>query len=210
MTARAVTLVARTAAVGETQALAAELASLAEPGDLIVLAGDLGAGKTAFVQGFGRGLGVTEPITSPTFTLAQQYEGRLLVHHLDVYRLDQLGEVAELGLGELLDDGGVVLIEWGDAILPVLPNDYLEVRLLYPPVAAADAGPDSGGGGDAAGASGVPGDDERRIVLRATGSAWGRRQVSLLHAIAPWAEAPNGTPARQLPDRPTEGGGAPC
>ena len=223
MTARAVTLVARTAAVGETQALAAELASLAEPGDLIVLAGDLGAGKTAFVQGFGRGLGVTEPITSPTFTLAQQYEGRLLVHHLDVYRLDQLGEVAELGLGELLDDGGVVLIEWGDAILPVLPNDHLEVRLLYPPIAAdagtatspatsrgAGAATDSVAGESGAGAvSGVPGDDERRIVLRATGSAWGRRQVSLLHAIAPWAEAPNGTPARQMPDRPTEGG-APC
>ena len=94
MTAQAVTLVARTSAVGETQALAAELAALAEPGDLLVLAGDLGAGKTAFVQGFGRGLGVTEPITSPTFTLAQQYEGRLLVHHLDVYRLDQLVEVA--------------------------------------------------------------------------------------------------------------------
>ncbi|HEX5947191.1 MAG TPA: tRNA (adenosine(37)-N6)-threonylcarbamoyltransferase complex ATPase subunit type 1 TsaE [Acidimicrobiales bacterium] len=232
MTTRAVTLVARTSAVSETQALAAELAALAEPGDLIVLAGDLGAGKTAFVQGFGRGLGVTEPITSPTFTLAQQYEGRLLVHHLDVYRLDQLGEVAELGLGELLDDGGVVLIEWGDAILPVLPNDYLEVRLMYPPVvehagtgtatggsssagtgrsvgeSSADersAGSESGAGGESA-----PGDDDRRIVLRAIGSAWGRRQVSLLHAIAPWAEAPNGTPAPQRADRPAEGGGAPC
>ena len=232
MTTRAVTLVARTSAVGETQALAAELAALAEPGDLIVLAGDLGAGKTAFVQGFGRGLGVTEPITSPTFTLAQQYEGRLLVHHLDVYRLDQLGEVAELGLGELLDDGGVVLIEWGDAILPVLPNDYLEVRLVYPPV-VGDTGIGTGGGSSAgtgssagvggsgadersagseidAGGESVPGDDERRIVLRAIGSVWGRRQVSLLHAIAPWAEAPNGTPAPQRTDRPAEGGGAPC
>jgi tRNA threonylcarbamoyladenosine biosynthesis protein TsaE len=195
MTTRAVTLVARTSAVEETKTLAGALAVLAEPGDLIVLAGDLGAGKTAFVQGFGRGLGVTEPITSPTFTLAQQYEGRLLVHHLDVYRLDQLGEVAELGLGELLDDGGVVLIEWGDAILPVLPNDYLEVRLMYPPV-----------GGD----EGSPGDDDRRIVLRAVGPAWGRRQVSLLHAIAPWAEAPNGSPAGKPGDRPAEGGGAPC
>ena len=217
MTAQAVTLVARTSAVGETQALAAELAALAEPGDLLVLAGDLGAGKTAFVQGFGRGLGVTEPITSPTFTLAQQYEGRLLVHHLDVYRLDQLGEVAELGLGELLDDGGVVLIEWGDAILPVLPNDYLEVRLVYPPVVGdtgtgTGSGVDDGGAGGASGAGGesAPGDDDRRIVLRAVGPAWGRRQVSLLHAIAPWAEAPNGSPAGRPADRPAEGGGAPC
>ena len=191
MTTRAVTLVARTSAVGETQALAAELAALAEPGDLVVLAGDLGAGKTAFVQGFGRGLDVTEPITSPTFTLVQQYEGRLPVHHLDVYRLDQLGEVAELGLGELLDDGGVVLIEWGDAILPVLPNDYLEVRLVFPQV-------------------GDSGDDDRRIVLRAVGPSWGRRQVSLLHAITPWAEAPNGSPADTVDRRPVDGGGAPC
>ena len=192
MTTRAATLVARTSSAGETQALAAALAALAQPGDLVVLAGDLGAGKTAFVQGFGAGLGVTEPITSPTFTLAQQYDGRLPVHHLDVYRLDLLGEVAELGLAELLDDGGVVLIEWGDAILPLLPNDYLEVRLVY--------------GGSLDG-----GDDDRRIVLRAVGPAWGGRQVSLLHAIAPWAEAPNGSPVDAPAERPgDQGGAAPC
>jgi tRNA threonylcarbamoyladenosine biosynthesis protein TsaE len=192
MTSREATLVARTSSAHETQALATALATLAQPGDLVVLAGDLGAGKTAFAQGFGRGLGVTEPITSPTFMLAQQYAGRLPVHHLDVYRLDQLGEVAELGLSELLDDGGVVLIEWGDAILPVLPNDYLEVRLVY------------GGALDS-------GDDDRRIVLRAVGPGWGHRQVSLLHAVAPWAEAPNGSPVDTPVERPADqGGGAPC
>jgi tRNA threonylcarbamoyladenosine biosynthesis protein TsaE len=180
MTTRAATLVARTSSVSETQDLAVALAALAQHGDLVVLAGDLGAGKTAFVQGFGRGLGVTEPITSPTFTLAQQYEGRLLVHHLDVYRLDQLGEVADLGLSELLDDGGVVLIE------------YLEVRLTY-------------GSGDHAG------DDDRRIVLRAVGPGWARRQVSLLHVIAPWAEAPNGSPVDTPAEGPTgQGGAGPC
>jgi tRNA threonylcarbamoyladenosine biosynthesis protein TsaE len=188
VTTGAATLVAHTSSVGETQDLAGALAGLAQPGDLIVLAGDLGAGKTAFVQGFGRALGVTEPITSPTFTLAQQYEGRLTVHHLDVYRLDQLGEVAELGLSELLDDGGVVLIEWGDAILPVLPNDYLEVRLVYGP--AADAT-----------------DDDRRIVLRSVGPAWARRQVSLLHAVSPWADAPADSGAEPPAGR---GGAAPC
>jgi tRNA threonylcarbamoyladenosine biosynthesis protein TsaE len=213
VTAAVPTLVARTTSVGETQDLAAALAALAQPGDLIVLAGDLGAGKTAFVQGFGAGLGVTEPITSPTFTLAQQYEGRMLVHHLDVYRLDQLGEVAELGLAELLDDGGVVLIEWGDAILPVLPNDFLEVRLTFgdgPPGAhdvASEAGPDPG-------SDPVPDppDDERLVVLRTVGPSWVHRQVSLLQAITPWAVAPTVPPADPAPGvgGPPPGGVAPC
>jgi tRNA threonylcarbamoyladenosine biosynthesis protein TsaE len=187
-------LVARTVSVGETRDLAAALAALAQSGDLVLLAGDLGAGKTAFVQGFAAGLGVTEPVTSPTFTLAQQYAGRLTVHHLDVYRLDQLGEVAELGLSELLDDDGVVLIEWGDAILPVLPSDYLEVRLGF--TAGADAS-----------------DDERRIELRSVGPNWGHRQVSLLHAVAPWAETPSGPAASRPVDGGSVGGsgaGAPC
>jgi tRNA threonylcarbamoyladenosine biosynthesis protein TsaE len=213
VTAAVPTLVARTTSVGETQDLAAALAALAQPGDLIVLAGDLGAGKTAFVQGFGAGLGVTEPITSPTFTLAQQYEGRLLVHHLDVYRLEQLGEVAELGLSELLDDGGVVLIEWGDAILPVLPNDYLEVRLTFEAAVhgASDAG--SGVGSDAVpDAADDLADDERVVVLRAVGPGWVHRQVSLLKAITPWAEAPTVPPADPAPGTggPPPGGVAPC
>jgi tRNA threonylcarbamoyladenosine biosynthesis protein TsaE len=186
MTSRVATLVARTATAGQTQELAAALSDLALPGDLVVLAGDLGAGKTTFTQGFSRGLGVAEPVTSPTFTLAQQYDGRLRVHHLDVYRLDQLGEVADLGLAELLDDGGVVLIEWGDAILGVLPNDYLEVRLTY-------GEPDQSG------------DDDRRIVLRAVGRSWLRRQVSLLRTIAPWADSPDGAAPPAEGTRPAGG-----
>ncbi|HEX5366371.1 MAG TPA: tRNA (adenosine(37)-N6)-threonylcarbamoyltransferase complex ATPase subunit type 1 TsaE [Acidimicrobiales bacterium] len=181
MTGHVPTLVARTISVGETRDLGAALAGLAQPGDLVLLVGDLGAGKTAFAQGFGAGLGVTEPITSPTFTLAQEYSGRLRVHHLDVYRLGDLAEVAELALAELLDDGGVVLIEWGDAILPVLPHDYLEVRLAFA------TGPDAD-------------DDERRVVLRSVGPTWAARQVSLLHVVAPWAEAPS------APGAPADGG----
>lgn len=165
----AATLVARTSSVDATQELAAALAALAQPGDLIVLAGDLGAGKTAFVQGFGRGLGVTEPITSPTFTLVQEYAGRLPVHHVDVYRLDQLSEVVDLGLSELLDDRGVVLIEWGDAITPLLPSDLLEVRLTF-----------------------GAGDDDRTLVLRSSGRSWLRRMASLVEAVAPWAGVPDG------------------
>ena len=79
---------ARTTSVEDTRSLAAELSALAKPGDLVLLAGDLGAGKTAFVQGFARGLGVVEPVTSPAFVLARSYEGRLPLLHLDVYRLE--------------------------------------------------------------------------------------------------------------------------
>jgi tRNA threonylcarbamoyladenosine biosynthesis protein TsaE len=165
-------LAARTRSVDETRSLAAALAGLTQAGDLILLAGDLGAGKTAFVQGFGRALGVDEPITSPTFTLAQRYEGARVVHHLDVYRLEQLREVLDLGLAELLDEGGVVLVEWGDAVAPVVPADYLEVRLAY---------------GDA--------DDERRLTFRPVGTRWSARQRSLAEAVSPWTEVASTSPA---------------
>src|SRR3546814_16166917 len=98
---------------------------------MMVVTGELGAGKTAFVQGFGRALGVNDRITSPTFTLVHVYEGRLPIHHLDVYPLEQLEEAADLDMPALLDAGGVVLIEWGDSLVPVLPPDFLAVRLHF-------------------------------------------------------------------------------
>jgi tRNA threonylcarbamoyladenosine biosynthesis protein TsaE len=152
-----------TTSVDETRTVGEALAALARPGDVLVLAGDLGAGKTAFVQGFGRGLDVEERITSPTFTLVHVYDGRLPVHHLDVYRLEQLGETLDLGLPEMLDEGGVVLIEWGDAILPVLPQDYLEVRLTF-----------------------GAGDDDRRLSLRPIGSSWAARSDAMAGTLSPW------------------------
>jgi len=158
-----VTVVATTASVDATRDLGHAVSSLARPGDVIVLAGDLGAGKTAFVQGFGRGLGVPDRITSPTFTLVHVYEGRLPVHHLDVYRLEQLSEALDLGLPEMLDEGGVVLVEWGDAILPVLPHDFLEVRLTF----------------------GV-GDDDRHVSFRVVGPAWAPRTDALAGVLSPW------------------------
>lgn len=157
------TVVATTAAVDETRALGAALAEVARPGDVVVLAGDLGAGKTALVQGFGRALGVEDRITSPTFTLAHVYEGRHVVHHLDVYRLEEIGEALDLGIPELLDDGGVVLIEWGDAITPVLPHDLLEVHITF-----------------------GEGDDERRLELRPLGESWQPREALLRSCLAPW------------------------
>ncbi len=157
-------VLARTTSGDDTAKLATALAELARPNDVVLLAGDLGAGKTAFAQGFGRGLGVTEPITSPTFTLARQYQGRLVLHHLDVYRLDHIEEVFDLGLAELLDEGAVTLIEWGDVVAPVLPADYLEVRLTF--VDSAD--------------------DERSLALRAVGTSWASRNRSLAAALDPW------------------------
>lgn len=160
------TLRARTTDVEATRALAAAVASVAAPGDVILLSGELGAGKTAFVQGFGAGLGVQERITSPTFTLAHQYEGAMAMHHLDVYRLERLAEMDDIGVSELLDGGGVVLIEWGDAVAPALPNDYLEVSMRY---------------GD--------GDDDRHLELRCVGGRWSARHRILGEQLAPWAEA---------------------
>ena len=93
------------------------LGRLAAAATSIVLAGEMGAGKTAFAQGFGRAIGVTEPITSPTFTLVHSYPaGKLTLHHADLYRLSTHAEVADLALGELAESDGIVLVEWGDVV----------------------------------------------------------------------------------------------
>jgi tRNA threonylcarbamoyladenosine biosynthesis protein TsaE len=163
------TLRAATDSVDSTRALASALAELARPGDLLLLVGDLGAGKTAFTQGFGAGLGIDEQITSPTFALVQGYTGRLDLNHLDVYRLEQINEALDLGLSELLDDGSVTLIEWGDTITSALPRDYLEVRITF---------------GDEA--------DDRILVLTPVGSSWQARRRAMSVAVAAWAgDAPD-------------------
>ncbi len=115
-----------------THEVAAAIAALARAGDMIVLAGEMGAGKTAFAQGFGRALGVNEAITSPTFTLVHSYPtaGKLTLHHADVYRLDHTRDVDELALDELAAFDGVVLIEWGDVVAGRF-GDHLEVRLEH-------------------------------------------------------------------------------
>lgn len=153
-------VVIRTLCVAETQELAAALARQAEAGDLLLLVGDLGTGKTAFAQGFGRGLGVDEPITSPTFVLHRRYQGRLTLHHLDVYRVEQLAEADDLALAELLEGPAVTLIEWGDRIRAALPAEHLEVRL---------------GLGDEP--------DERRVELLAYGERWADREAGLAEAV---------------------------
>jgi tRNA threonylcarbamoyladenosine biosynthesis protein TsaE len=119
----------RASSLVDTHAIAALLADLSGSGDLIVLAGEMGAGKTAFAKGFGAALGVTEPITSPTFTLVHSYDaGRITLHHADIYRLSTVNEVADLALAELLEYDGIVLLEWGDVVAQSL-GDHLLVQL---------------------------------------------------------------------------------
>ena len=119
----------RTDSAEATQALAAALAGVLEPGDLVLLIGELGAGKTAFAQGIARGLGVDEPVTSPTFTIVHEYEGRVRLAHVDVYRLERAQDLYDLGFDELVDDGRVTLVEWGDRVEHLLPAEHLVVRI---------------------------------------------------------------------------------
>jgi tRNA threonylcarbamoyladenosine biosynthesis protein TsaE len=115
----------------DTAYLAEVLASHLRPRDMIVLAGDMGTGKTTFTQFFGRALGITEPITSPTFNLLHNYgSGRMALHHADLYRLERTGELADLGLDELQDIGGVIVVEWGDIVGSEL-GDALIIRFLH-------------------------------------------------------------------------------
>ena len=157
-----------------TRDLAETIAARCVPGDVLLLSGDLGAGKTTFAQGFGRALGIEDPVTSPTFTLVRQYgvgaepSGIRTLLHADVYRLDHLAEIADLGLGQLVEDGGVALVEWGEAAAPVLGDGALAVTLL------ADADDE----------------DRRHITVSADGPAWEGRWTDLVDALADWTVAP--------------------
>jgi tRNA threonylcarbamoyladenosine biosynthesis protein TsaE len=115
-----------TRAASETQALARALGALLRAGDVVLLSGDLGAGKTTFTKGVAEALGVKEPVTSPTFTIVQEYEGSVPIAHVDVFRLQRVQELYDLGFEELLE-GRVVLVEWGDLVAPVLPAERVEV-----------------------------------------------------------------------------------
>lgn len=158
-------LVAVTPSADDTRNLAGVVARAAREGDIVLLVGEMGTGKTAFAQGFALGLGVAERVTSPTFTLVRDYEARLRMHHVDVYRLDHLQEVVDLGLAELLDDGGVTVIEWGDAVVPALPRDFLEVRLEF-----------------------TDDPDRRTIILREVGPSWAPRFSDLAEKLSFWRE----------------------
>ncbi len=115
----------------ETQALGEALGQAVQPGDLILLWGDLGTGKTCLVQGIARGLGVQESVRSPTFVLVTQYPGRLMLYHIDLYRLDNPLEVEDLGLDEYVESDGVCVVEWADKAMPLFPQEHLLVELRH-------------------------------------------------------------------------------
>jgi len=147
-----------------TREVGRALASLLHPRDTVVLTGDLGAGKTTLVQGIGLGLGVEDHVASPTFTLVREYSGRLDVAHVDVYRLERVQDVVDLALDELGGPDRVLLVEWGDAVSDLLPEDRLRVELT---TAKTDA-------------------DTRRIVITPQGGSWASRWERLEHALEPF------------------------
>lgn len=114
----------------ETYAIGKSLAQKAGPGEIYALSGDLGVGKTVFTKGFAEGLGITEPVNSPTFTILQIYEGgRLPLYHFDVYRIDEPEEMEEVGLDDYLYGQGVSLIEWPEQIAEYLPDSTKVIRI---------------------------------------------------------------------------------
>ena len=119
----------RTGTAEETRAVGAAFAELLRPRDAVVLTGELGAGKTTLVQGIARGLTSTDHVASPTFTLVREYHGRLEIAHVDVYRLERIQDVVDLGLEDLGDGEAVLLVEWGDAVEEVLPADHVTIEL---------------------------------------------------------------------------------
>lgn len=147
---------ALTRSTDETLELAGTVGELLRPGDVVALVGDLGAGKTVFARGVARALGVTEPVVSPSFTIVREYDGRTPLVHVDVYRIDTVQELHDLGFEELVRDDAVTLVEWGDMIDGLLPADRLDVRL-------------------APGAT----DDERVIEIEGHGRTWRARAAEL-------------------------------
>lgn len=114
----------------ETQDLGRRFAQSLKAGDSVSLEGDLGAGKTAFVKGMAVGLGITETVTSPTFTIVNTYEGNLTLHHFDVYRIDDPGELLEIGWDEYFGGDAVCVVEWGDRFPEMLPSGTIRTRIL--------------------------------------------------------------------------------
>ena len=114
----------------ETSALGRELGANAKPGEVYTLIGDLGVGKTVLTQGIADGLGITEPICSPTFTIVQVYEeGRLPFYHFDVYRIGDIEEMDEIGYEDYFYGDGLCMIEWANLIEEILPDNYKEITI---------------------------------------------------------------------------------
>jgi tRNA threonylcarbamoyladenosine biosynthesis protein TsaE len=157
----------RTAEPDATRAAGAAVADVLQPGDVVSLTGELGAGKTCFVQGAADRLGVTRRVTSPTFVIVKTYpEARVPIVHVDVYRLNRLQDVLDLG-DEVFAPDAITFIEWGDAVARLLPEDHLEIELVHDD-------------GESAGTA-------RRIALHARGR-FATRVPALTSGCAAWIE----------------------
>ena len=123
-------MVIETRSPEETFALGEKLGREAKPGQIYTLNGDLGTGKTVFTQGFAEGLGIQEPVNSPTFTIVQQYDsGRMPLYHFDVYRIGDIEEMEEIGYDDYFYGNGICLIEWANLIEEILPDHYREITI---------------------------------------------------------------------------------
>ena len=156
-------LAIRATTAEDTRDVGAALAGLLRSHDVVVLTGELGAGKTTFVQGVARGLGATEHVASPTFTLVREYvSGRVPVAHVDLYRLEREQDVIDLALDELEDGERVLLVEWGDPVAELLADERLRVEFAADP------------------------DDVRRITVATIGPSWEERAGDLRNAFTKW------------------------
>jgi tRNA threonylcarbamoyladenosine biosynthesis protein TsaE len=147
----------------DTIAVGEAIASLLRPGDAVALTGELGAGKTTLVRGAARGLGFDGSVASPTFTLVREYPATIRIYHVDVYRLERVQEVLDLGLDEMVADGGVVFVEWGDTVEGLLPDEHLLIELTRD-----------------------DGTEARNVVLTGTGSSWEPRWERLERLTEQW------------------------
>jgi len=176
-------LLLRSSSVDDTHTIAAAIAGVARPGDVIILSGEMGAGKTAFAQGFGRALGVEQPITSPTYTLVHSYDvpksgplGRVTLHHADLYRLDRTEEVADLALAELAEFDGIVLVEWGEVVETTF-GEHLIVHLEHDDESDDDQADEVDGELDGSA------DDVRSIEIAGVGPTWASRWSRVVAAV---------------------------
>jgi tRNA threonylcarbamoyladenosine biosynthesis protein TsaE len=133
----------------ETSNIGEQLGRLLIKGNIICLSGDLGAGKTAFTKGIAKGLGVEDYVTSPTYTIINEYQGRLPLYHFDVYRLNDVEEMYELGYEEYFFGDGIVVLEWADIVRDIIPGDRLWITILN-----------------------TKGDNSREIIMEPTGEVY--------------------------------------
>ena len=134
----------------ETQSLGNKIGRLSMPGDLILMAGELGAGKTCFTQGVLNGIGSLEYVRSPTFVLVMEYKGRIPLYHADLYRISETAELESIGIEEYLNSDGICVVEWADRFDYLFQLDHLEIKIDW-----SNSGPSS---------------DKRRIKLTSKGS----------------------------------------